>query len=127
MIPSEAEIRGRFRNKDFADQMPVRREDVYAVAGAGPDPPVRVAADAVGNTFVDHAENPAIFQLPLRAFAGHIEDAQLLFEKLLGYANHLGLFSEEVSGKGEAIGNYPQALTHLGLISAAFNLDRLLG
>jgi GH15 family glucan-1,4-alpha-glucosidase len=61
------------------------------------------------------------------ARAGQIEDAQLLFEKLLGYANHLGLFSEEVSGKGQAIGNYPQALTHLGLISAAFNLDRLLG
>jgi len=61
------------------------------------------------------------------ARAGHVEDAQLLFEKLLGYANHLGLFSEEVSGKGEAIGNFPQALTHLGLISAAFNLDRLLG
>ena len=61
------------------------------------------------------------------ARAGQVEDAQLLFEKLLGYANHLGLFSEEVSGKGEAIGNFPQALTHLGLISAAFNLDRLLG
>ncbi len=61
------------------------------------------------------------------ARAGHVEEAQLLFEKLLGYANHLGLFSEEISGKGELLGNFPQALTHLGLISAAFNLDRLLG
>jgi GH15 family glucan-1,4-alpha-glucosidase len=59
--------------------------------------------------------------------AGMVEEAQLLFEKLLGYANHLGLFSEEVSMKGELLGNFPQALTHLGLISAAYNLDRLLG
>jgi len=59
--------------------------------------------------------------------AGMAEEAQLLFEKLLGFANHLGLFSEEVSLKGELLGNFPQALTHLGLISAAYNLDRLLG
>ncbi len=61
------------------------------------------------------------------ARSGQAEDAQLLFEKLLSYANHLGLFSEEVSSKGELLGNFPQALTHLGLISAAFNLDRILG
>jgi GH15 family glucan-1,4-alpha-glucosidase len=61
------------------------------------------------------------------ARAGYIEEAQLLFEKLLSYANHLGLFSEEISAKGELLGNFPQALTHLGLISAAHNLDRLLG
>ena len=60
------------------------------------------------------------------ARAGYVEDAQLLFEKLLSYANHLGLFSEEISRRGELLGNFPQALTHLGLISAAFNLDREL-
>jgi GH15 family glucan-1,4-alpha-glucosidase len=60
------------------------------------------------------------------ARAGFVEDAQLLFEKLLSYANHLGLFSEEISSQGELLGNFPQALTHLGLISAAFNLDRAL-
>jgi GH15 family glucan-1,4-alpha-glucosidase len=59
--------------------------------------------------------------------AGCVEEAQLIFEKMLSYANHLGLFSEEISTKGELLGNFPQALTHLGLISAAFNLDRLLG
>jgi GH15 family glucan-1,4-alpha-glucosidase len=59
--------------------------------------------------------------------AGFVEEAQLLFEKLLSYANHLGLFSEEISARGELLGNFPQALTHLGLISAAYNLDRLLG
>jgi GH15 family glucan-1,4-alpha-glucosidase len=60
------------------------------------------------------------------ARAGQVEEAQLLFEKMLSYANHLGLFSEEIGCKGELLGNFPQALTHLGLISAAFNLDRLL-
>jgi len=60
------------------------------------------------------------------ARAGQLEEAQLLFEKLLSYANHLGLFSEEISTRGELLGNFPQALTHLGLISAAYNLDRML-
>jgi GH15 family glucan-1,4-alpha-glucosidase len=61
------------------------------------------------------------------ARAGYGEEAQFLFEKLLSYGNHLGLFSEEISGRGELLGNFPQALTHLGLISAAFNLDKSLG
>jgi GH15 family glucan-1,4-alpha-glucosidase len=43
-----------------------------------------------------------------------------------GYANHLGLYAEQTGDSGEALGNYPQALTHLALISAAFNLDRAL-
>ncbi|HEV2448432.1 MAG TPA: glycoside hydrolase family 15 protein, partial [Candidatus Sulfopaludibacter sp.] len=61
------------------------------------------------------------------ARAGLVEEAQLVFEKMLSYANHLGLFSEEVGAKGELLGNFPQALTHLGLISAAHNLDLILG
>ncbi len=59
------------------------------------------------------------------ARAGLKEEAQLLFEKLLSYANHLGLFSEEIGLRGELLGNFPQALTHLALISAAYNLNRL--
>ena len=58
--------------------------------------------------------------------AGRIQEARLMFEKMLGYANHVGLFAEEIGHCGEALGNFPQAFTHLGLISAAFNLDRVL-
>ncbi len=56
-----------------------------------------------------------------------LDQARLLFERMLGYANHLGLYAEETGPSGEALGNFPQAFTHLGLISAAFNLDRSLG
>jgi GH15 family glucan-1,4-alpha-glucosidase len=55
-----------------------------------------------------------------------LDQARLLFERMLGYANHLGLYAEQTSCTGQALGNYPQALTHLALISAAFNLDRTL-
>jgi len=57
---------------------------------------------------------------------GRIEDARHMFEQMLGYANHLGLFAEETGERGQALGNYPQAFTHLALISAAYNLDRIL-
>ncbi len=60
------------------------------------------------------------------ARAGELERAQLLFEKLLGYANHLGLYSEELGSNGQHLGNFPQAFTHLALISAATYLDRAL-
>jgi GH15 family glucan-1,4-alpha-glucosidase len=53
--------------------------------------------------------------------------ARLMFEEMLGYANHLGLYAEETGPQGEALGNFPQAFTHISLISAAFNLDRALG
>ena len=56
-----------------------------------------------------------------------LDQARLLFERMLGYANHLGLYAEQTSWQGEALGNFPQAFTHLALISAAFNLDRTLG
>ncbi len=55
-----------------------------------------------------------------------LQSARLLFEQMLGYANHLGLYGEQIGVQGAALGNFPQALTHLSLISAAFNLDRYL-
>ncbi|HWX87910.1 MAG TPA: glycoside hydrolase family 15 protein, partial [Solirubrobacteraceae bacterium] len=48
------------------------------------------------------------------------------FEKMLTYANHLGLYSEQIGSSGELLGNFPQAFTHLALISAAIRLDREL-
>ena len=58
--------------------------------------------------------------------AGYLAEARYIFEKMLTYANHLGLYAEEIGPNGEALGNFPQAFTHISLISAAFNLDRRL-
>jgi GH15 family glucan-1,4-alpha-glucosidase len=60
------------------------------------------------------------------ARSGDLEQARLLFEKILGYASDLGLYSEQLSPRGEQLGNFPLALTHIGLISAAYELNRRL-
>src|SRR6266567_59774 len=57
------------------------------------------------------------------ARAGRLEDAELTFLKMHTYANHLGLYSEEIGQTGEQLGNFPQAFSHLALIGAAINLD----
>jgi len=61
-----------------------------------------------------------------RTDPARLDEARLLFEQMLGYANHLGLYAEQTGDSGEALGNFPQAFTHLAVISAAFNLDRAL-
>src|SRR6266487_115765 len=60
------------------------------------------------------------------ARAGRLEEARLVLEKILTYANHVGLYAEEIGPTGEALGNFPQAFTHLSLISACYNMDRAL-
>ena len=60
------------------------------------------------------------------ARAGRLDEARLTLEKMFTYANHLGLYAEQIGPSGEALGNFPQAFTHLALISAASNLDRQL-
>lgn len=60
------------------------------------------------------------------ARSGDLQKARFIFEKALGYANHLGLYAEELGPAGEHLGNFPQAFTHLALISAAHYLDRAL-
>jgi GH15 family glucan-1,4-alpha-glucosidase len=57
------------------------------------------------------------------ARSGRLDDARLTFEKMHTYANHLGLYSEEIGSTGEQLGNFPQAFSHLALITAAVNLD----
>jgi GH15 family glucan-1,4-alpha-glucosidase len=52
-----------------------------------------------------------------------VDHARFLFEKMLGYANHLGLYPEELGATGHHLGNFPQAFTHLVLIRAARMLD----
>ena len=62
-----------------------------------------------------------------RTDRARLDEARLMFERMLGYANHLGLYAEKTAHSGEMLGNFPQAFTHLAMISAAFNLDRTLG
>jgi GH15 family glucan-1,4-alpha-glucosidase len=59
----------------------------------------------------------------VRRLPGKLAEAELVFEKMQTYANHLGLFSEEIGVTGEQLGNFPQAFSHLSLINAAINLD----
>jgi GH15 family glucan-1,4-alpha-glucosidase len=65
----------------------------------------------------------SFFYVDALARSGRLDDARLTFEKMLTYANHLGLFSEEIGLTGEQLGNFPQAFSHLALINAAVNLD----
>ncbi|MGZ4580409.1 MAG: glycoside hydrolase family 15 protein [Nocardioidaceae bacterium] len=60
------------------------------------------------------------------ARAGRVDEARLAFDKMLTYANHLGLYSEEISSTGEQLGNFPQAFTHLAMINSAMVLDTAL-
>ncbi|HEU5301078.1 MAG TPA: glycoside hydrolase family 15 protein [Acidimicrobiia bacterium] len=60
------------------------------------------------------------------ARSGDVQRGRFLFEKMLGYSNHLGLYAEELGPRGEHLGNFPQAFTHLALISAAHAIDRKL-
>ncbi len=60
------------------------------------------------------------------AYAGRLNESRLLLEKMLTYSNHVGLYAEEIGPTGEALGNYPQAFTHLSLITACYNIDRML-
>lgn len=61
------------------------------------------------------------------ARAGRLHEARLAFEKMLTYANHVGLYSEEIGPRGDQLGNFQTAFTHPALISAACNFDRQLG
>lgn len=61
------------------------------------------------------------------ARSGEVEEARVALEKMFTYANHVGLYAEQIGLTGEHLGNFPQAFTHLALISSAINLDRAMG
>jgi GH15 family glucan-1,4-alpha-glucosidase len=68
----------------------------------------------------------SFFYVDALARSGRLDEARLTFEKMLTYANHLGLYSEEIGLTGEQLGNFPQAFSHLALVNAAINLDHQL-
>jgi GH15 family glucan-1,4-alpha-glucosidase len=86
----------------------------------------RVSPDGISETQEGTFSMCTFWLAEALARAGRLEEARLTFEKMLGYANHLGLYSEEIGLTGESLGNFPQAFTHLGLISAAVNINRVL-
>ena len=87
--------------------------------------PKKAAQDGLGS--MEGAFSACSFWLAESlARAGRLEEARLILEKMLTYSNHVGLYAEEIGPTGEALGNYPQAFAHLSLITACYNIDRLL-
>ncbi|WP_338251904.1 glycoside hydrolase family 15 protein [Dictyobacter halimunensis] len=87
--------------------------------------PTHAAADGLGS--YEGTFSPCSFWLAeTLARSGRLEEARLVLEKMLTYSNHLGLYAEEIGPTGEALGNFPQAFTHLSLISTCYNMDRAL-
>ncbi len=87
--------------------------------------PGRAADDGLGT--LEGTFSPCSFWMAeALARAGRVEEGRLMLEKMLTYSNHVGLFAEEVGPTGEALGNFPQAFTHLSLITACYNVDQAL-
>ncbi|GAA3246237.1 glycoside hydrolase family 15 protein [Streptomyces sp. XM83C] len=68
----------------------------------------------------------SFFYVEALARSGRLVQARYAFDKMLTYANHVGLFAEEIGPSGEQLGNFPQAFTHLALVTAAMALDEEL-
>ena len=90
----------------------------------------RYQIDEKNNDGIDGEEGTfnmcSFWYIEALAKSGRVDEAVENFEKMIGYSNHLGLFSEELGKKGEQLGNFPQAFTHLALISAAVEIDKQL-
>ena len=99
------------------------RLDVFEALSLGQTPPPGDGLTGQEGTF----SMCTFWLVEAMARAGRLDEARFTFEKMLTYANHLGLYAEQIGPSGEALGNFPQAFTHLGLISAAFGLNRQLG
>jgi GH15 family glucan-1,4-alpha-glucosidase len=89
--------------------------------------PAKAADDGLGGTEEGSFSLCSFWLVECLTRAGRLEEARLVFEKMLTYASEVGLYAEQVGDTGNAQGNYPQAFTHLGLISAAWDLNKALG
>jgi|SRR5580704_17097949 pentatricopeptide repeat protein len=87
-----------------------------------PDDRVRATLSTCGRGACTYLQQIPFIECLARS--GDIQKARFLFEKMLGYANHVGLYPEELGPSGGHLGNFPQAFTHMALISAAFQLNR---
>lgn len=87
--------------------------------------PLRAADDGIGSS--EGSFSPCSFWwAESLARAGRLDAARFMLEKMLTYSNHVGLYAEEIGATGEALGNYPQAFTHLSLITACYHIDQAL-
>ncbi|GHO55044.1 glycoside hydrolase family 15 protein [Ktedonobacter robiniae] len=87
--------------------------------------PKKAAPDGLGSA--EGTFSPCSFWMAeTLARAGRVQEARLMLEKMLSYANHVGLYAEEIGPTGEALGNFPQAFTHLSLITACYSVDQAL-
>ncbi len=87
--------------------------------------PLRAADDGIGS--IEGSFSPCSFWwAESLARAGRLDAARFMLEKMLTYSNHVGLYAEEIGATGEALGNYPQAFTHLSLITACYHIDQAL-
>ncbi len=87
--------------------------------------PKKAASDGLGS--IEGTFSACSFWLAESlARAGRLNESRLMLEKMLTYSNHVGLYAEEIGPVGEALGNYPQAFTHLSLITACYNIDQML-
>jgi GH15 family glucan-1,4-alpha-glucosidase len=121
--------RQAFVQSEDADELDASLLLMPLVHFVGPtDPRWLSTLDAIGNELLSDSLD---FRYEHRRASDglngrRLEEARLVFEKMLTYGNHLGLYSEQIGQTGELLGNFPQAFTHLALISAAINLDRKL-
>lgn len=87
--------------------------------------PMEAADDGLG-TYEGTFSPCSFWMAESLARAGRVDEGRLMLEKMLTYCNHVGLYSEEIGPTGEALGNFPQAFTHLSLITACSNIDQAL-
>ncbi|GAC1391094.1 MAG: glycoside hydrolase family 15 protein [Ktedonobacteraceae bacterium] len=88
--------------------------------------PQKAASDGTDSTHEGTFGACSFWMAQALAESGQVDEGRLMLEKMLSYSNHVGLYAEEIGSKGEALGNFPQAFTHLALITTCYNIDKIL-